>query len=90
MLLVKNFEQIPPCDETNLPRLRVYSLEDQEMREIGTLGQPLTAAENDAPDVKQAIIYYGRGKKLWSRLQWKHNVCDYMSAEAVQVAGGYF
>lgn len=63
LLLVKNFEQIPPCDETNLPRLRVYSLEDQEMREIGTLGQPLTAAENDTPDVKQAIIYYGRGQR---------------------------
>ena len=37
LLLVKSFEQIAPCDERNLPRLRVYSLEDQEMREIGTL-----------------------------------------------------
>ena len=60
LLLVKSFKQIPPCDETNLPRLRVYSLEDQEMREIGTLDQPLTETEDDAPDVKQAVIYYGR------------------------------
>ena len=60
LLLVKNFEQIPPCDETNLPRLRIYSLEDQEMREIGTLDQPLTETENDTPDIKRAVIYYGR------------------------------
>jgi hypothetical protein len=60
LLLVKNFEQIPPCDETNLPQLRIYSLEDQEMREIGTLDQSLTETENDTPDIKRAVIYYGR------------------------------
>lgn len=38
LLLVKSFEQIAPCDERRLPRLLVFSLEDQEMREIGTLG----------------------------------------------------
>ena len=63
LLLVKSFEQIAPCDERRLPRLLVFSLEDQEMREIGTLDQPLAAAENDTPDVKQAIIYYGRGQR---------------------------
>ena len=60
LLLVKSFEQIAPCDERNLPRLRIYSLEDQEMREIGTLDQPLTETENDTPDIKRAVIYYGR------------------------------
>ena len=50
LLLVKSYEQIAPCDERKLPRLLVFSLEDQEMREIGTLDQPLAAAENDTPD----------------------------------------
>ena len=48
LLLVKSFEQIAPCDERRLPRLLVFSLEDQEMREIGTLDQPLA---------------YGRGQR---------------------------
>ena len=62
LLLVKSFEQIAPCDERRLPRLLVFSLEDQEMCEIGTLERPLTVAEDDAPDIKQAVIYYGRGQ----------------------------
>lgn len=63
LLLVKSFEQIAPCDERRLPRLLVFSLEDQEMREIGTLDQPLAAAEkvdrvaNDE-GLKQSLMRY--------------------------------
>ena len=60
LLLVKSFKQMPPYDERKLPRLRVYSLEEQEMREIGTSDQPLTETKNDIPDIKRAVIYYGR------------------------------
>lgn len=59
-LLVKSFDQLPPLDETRLPRLRIISLEEQEIREIGTLDQPLPA-EVDEPAVGKAAIYCRRG-----------------------------
>lgn len=59
-LLVKSFDQLPPLDETRLPHLRIISLEEQEIREIGTLDQPLQD-EDDEPAVSKAAIYSRRG-----------------------------
>lgn len=59
-LLVKSFDQLPPLDETRLPRLRIISLEEQEIRELGILDQPLPT-EDVEPAISKAAIYCRRG-----------------------------
>lgn len=62
ILLVRNFDQILLCNETQMPRLRVFSLEDQEMREIGSQEQSSEYLDS-VPTIDHVSVYWRQGKQ---------------------------